>query len=78
MTDLSMPIDEFPDAPKDSPSLEDRISSMEQRVDKLTGAVNQFGVMLQNIVDNVSGMSQAIQKGGIGGIMALMKGASSE
>lgn len=53
-----------------------RIEQLQERIDALTAAVNQFGAMLQHIVNTVSMAGQAIQSKGIGGLMGLMGGGS--
>lgn len=59
-------------------SLEARITNLEIQMERCTEAVNKFGEMLQYIVNQVSDMGQAIQKGGIGGIMSMMMGKKND
>jgi hypothetical protein len=54
-----------------------RLDTMEARLDALTGAVNQFGAMLQHIVNTVSSAGQMLSEKGIGGLMGLMGGGKN-
>lgn len=48
------------------------------RLDTLTGAVNQFGGMLDFVVQSVSQVGKQLSEGGISGIMSMLKGAKSD
>lgn len=72
-----VPVDpEFPSSPT-LVDISDRLYAIEARVDALAGAVNQFGGMLQHIVNTVSQAGQALSSQGIGGLMSLMGGGKN-
>jgi hypothetical protein len=48
------------------------------RLDVLTGAVNQFGSMLDYIVQTVTVFGKQISEGGLSGIMGMLKGGVKE
>lgn len=55
-------------------SLNRQLVEQSERIDTLTGAVNQFGGMLDYIVQSVSAFGKQISEGGISGIMGMLKG----
>lgn len=53
------------------------LSNVNQRLTALTDGVNQFGMMLNHIVQTVTQAGQALSEKGVGGLMSLM-GANRE
>lgn len=53
---------------------EKTMAAQSERIDTLTGAVNQFGAMLDFITQSVSQVGKQISEGGLSGIMGMLKG----
>lgn len=47
------------------------------RLDILTGAVNQFGSMLDYIVQSVTEVGKSLSQGGLSGILSMLKGSAN-
>lgn len=54
-----------------------KLDAVNARLDALAAGVNQFGGMLQSIVQNVASVGQAIQKGGIKELMGMFTGGGN-
>jgi hypothetical protein len=55
-------------------AIHEKLDTLIKRSDTHTAAVNQFGGMLDYVVQTVAGFGQAIQKQGIMGLMKSMTG----
>ncbi len=58
--------------------VKDKLDQMLAKQDAHTVAVNQFGAMLDHIVQSVSQAGQMLSKGGLSGIMGMLGGAKND
>lgn len=56
--------------------VDEKLDAINARLDAIAGGINQFGGMLQSIVQNVASVGQAIQKGGIKELMGMFGGGN--
>jgi hypothetical protein len=61
-------------APIDEDLINRRLLEVESQLSRLTDAVNQFGQMLDYIVNSVQGMSSMVQEKGLMGILQSAMG----
>ena len=55
-----------------------KLEELSERQALHTLAVNQFGVMLDHVVQSVTGFSQMMQSQGIGGLLKMMGGTKND